>query len=89
MQDTQQNGQQQGEVQSVQSQRKATLRRSEKKTLAMKVFGLILKYKESALFQWVNRNYVLSLVIVTVWGMLIVGIFLFMVIYNIVKNSPH
>lgn len=89
MQDTQQDSQKQQDAQDVQTQRRAALRKAEKQTFAMKVFGLILKYKESALFQWVNRNYVLSLVIVTVWGMLIVGIFLFMVIYNIMRHSPQ
>lgn len=89
MQDTQQESQKQAESQVSQTQKNKTLRKSEKKTFAMKVFGLILKYKESAVFQWVNRNYVLSLVIVALWGVLIVGIFLFMVIYNIVRHSPQ
>ncbi len=89
MQDTQQEHKQQAEDLAAQTQRRNALRKAEKKTFAMKVFGLILKYKESAVFQWVNRNYVLSLVIVTIWGMLIVGIFLFMVIYNIMRHSSQ
>lgn len=89
MQDTQQDSQKQAEAQAAQTQKREALRKAEKKTFAMKVFGLILKYKESAVFQWVNKNYVLSLVIVTLWGMLIVGLFLFMVIYNITRNSPQ
>ncbi len=89
MQDTQQESQKQAESQVSQTQKNKTFRKAEKKTFAMKVFGLILKYKESAVFQWVNRNYVLSLVIVALWGVLIVGIFLFMVIYNIMRHSPQ
>ena len=57
-------------------------------TLSSKIFKLILKYKESKLFMWVNRNYVLSLVIVTVWGMVIVGAFLFFVIYTVLQQNP-
>jgi len=52
-----------------------------------KIFNLILRYRESALFRWVNKNYVLSLVIVTLWGMLIVGAFLFMVIYHVMQQG--
>ncbi|HPA73872.1 MAG: hypothetical protein KBA61_15485 [Spirochaetes bacterium] len=57
-------------------------------TVSSKIFKLILKYKESKLFTWVNRNYVLSLVIVTVWGMVIVGAFLFFVIYTVLQQNP-
>ncbi|MCX7678807.1 MAG: hypothetical protein N2316_06275 [Spirochaetes bacterium] len=77
-----------GENQTI-PQSSVGIRRKEKKTFAMKVFELILRYKHSAIFQWVNRNYVLSLVIVTVWGMVIVGVFLFMLIYNILKYTSR
>lgn len=60
-----------------------------KQKLALRFLEFILKYKNSAIFQWVNKNYVLSLVIVTVWGMIIVGIFLFMLIYNIMRYTSH
>lgn len=89
MQDTQQDSQKQAEAQSAQTARREALRRAEKKTFAMKVFGLILKYKDSAVFQWVNRHHVLSLALVAIWGMLIVGLFLFWVIYNIMRQSPQ
>lgn len=57
-------------------------------TVSGSIFKLILKYKESRFFQWVNRNYVLSLVIVTMWGMVIVGAFLFFVIYTVLQQNP-
>ena len=57
-------------------------------SLSMKIFNLLLRYKESKFFLWVNKNYVLSLVIVSVWGMVMLGGFLFFVIYNVLQQNP-
>ena len=61
--------------------------RIQHQTLSVKIFNLLLRLKDTKFFQWVNRNYVLSLVIVTVWGMVIVGTFLFYVIYVVLQQT--
>ncbi len=73
-----------GEKQKV-PQAKPQLKKRE--NISSKVFNLILKYRETAVFRWVNKNHVLSLVIVTMWGMLIVGAFLFIVIYSVINQG--
>ncbi len=58
-----------------------------KTRLSTRVFNLILEYKESRLFQWVNRHYMLSMLLVALWGMVIIIMFLWFVIANVVKTS--
>lgn len=59
-----------------------------KERFSIKVFRFLLEYRDSALFQWVSRNHVLSMAIVALWGMFIIGMFLWFVIANVVKNAP-
>jgi hypothetical protein len=59
-----------------------------KERVSTKVFRLLLEYRDSRFFQWVHRNYVLSMALVALWGMLIIGMFLWFVIANVVRNAP-
>ncbi|HON77677.1 MAG TPA: hypothetical protein PK544_04245 [Spirochaetota bacterium] len=59
-----------------------------KEKLSTKIFRLLLEYRDSRLFQWVSKNHVLAMALVALWGMLIIGMFLWFVIANVVKNAP-
>ncbi len=58
-----------------------------KTRLSMRVFNLILEYKESRFFKWVDRHYMLSMLLVALWGMVIIIMFLWFVIANVMKTS--
>ncbi len=60
----------------------------QKVKFATRVFNLILKYKDSGFFVWVNRHWVLSMVVVAMWGMVIVGMFLWFVVSSITQTPP-
>ena len=85
MQDTQENSANSPEVKKPVVQQRPV--RQQQQTLSGKIFNLILRLKDTRFFQWVNKNYVLSLVIVSVWGMVIVGTFLFYVIYTVLQQT--
>lgn len=88
MQDTQDNTNAGSETGEKPAEKKKQPALKSQGSISIKIFNLILRFKESKLFQWVNRNYVLSLVIVTMWGMVLVGGFLFFVIYNVLQQNP-
>ncbi len=85
MQDTQDNSSNTPEAEKPAAKQRPV--RIQKQTLSMNIFNLLLSLKDTRFFQWVNRNYVLSLVLVTVWGMVIVGTFLFYVIYVVLQQT--
>lgn len=87
MQDTQENPNRGSETGEKPAEKKRQPALRSQGSLSVKIFNLILRYKESKFFVWVNKNYVLSLVIVTMWGMLLVGAFLFFVIAHVLRQN--
>jgi hypothetical protein len=57
-------------------------------TLAAKMFNLIFQYRESKMFVWISNHHTFSLVMVAVWGLVILGFFLWFIFSNIIQNAP-
>lgn len=87
MQDTQENTNAAPETGEKPAEKKKQPALRSQGSFSIKIFNLILRYKESKFFVWVHKNYVLSLVIVTMWGMLLVGAFLFFVIAQVLRQN--
>lgn len=59
-----------------------TIKKKSKKksTLFDKVFTIIIQYKETSIFKWVYNHPGIAMGLVALWGILIVGMFLWFVI---------
>jgi len=53
---------------------------------ASKVFNLILAYKNSKIFQMINRHQGLAIVLLVLWGMLIMGMFMWFVVSHALRQ---
>ncbi len=55
-----------------------------KKNFSSAIFNIIMEYRDSRVYQWVNRHPEVSIAIVGFWGMLIIIMFLYFVISKMV-----
>lgn len=49
------------------------------------VFSIIMEYRETGLYQWINRHPEVSIALVGLWGMAIILFFLWFVIFRIAQ----
>ncbi len=62
-------------------------KRSSKKTASMTVLTILMEYRESWIYQWVKRNPGIALMIVSLWGIMIIGFFIWFIISQVVVHS--
>jgi hypothetical protein len=53
------------------------------KKISNSVFSIIMEYRETRLYQWINRHPEISIALVGLWGMFIILLFLWFVIFRI------
>jgi hypothetical protein len=58
--------------------------KSGKNSLSSNIFNLIMEYRDSKIYKWINLHPEVSIAIVGFWGMLIIIMFLWFVIARMV-----
>lgn len=53
----------------------------------MTVLTILMEYRESWIYQWVKRNPGIALMIVSLWGIMIIGFFIWFIISQVVVHS--